>query len=223
MAMQQRVNGSRQQLGEGLAWYCVRSRRKFEQVAAAHVKVLGDTSFFCPRIRFRRPSKQGWIWVTEALFPGYFFARFSLKEMLPRVRSAHGVSSVVRFGEWYPEIADNVIEELQAETADDEAVSQLVQALMPGERVRLLKGPLAGMEAVVTQVLPGNERVRLLLEFLGRESFAETEADNVVVAEGVGWGVLRMAARISNLEPPARLTVLDPFSLENLSRNGTDG
>jgi transcriptional antiterminator RfaH len=221
--MQERVNGSRQQLGEGVAWYCLRSRRKLEQVAAAHVKVLGDTSVFCPRIRFRRPGKDGWIWVTEALFPGYFFARFSLKEMLPQVRSAHGVSCVVRFGEWYPEIADNIIEELRAETGDDGAMGQLVRALVPGERVRLLKGPLAGMEAVVTHVVPGHERVRLLLDFLGRESFAETEADNVVVAEGVGWGVLRMAARISKLEAPARLSVLDPLSPATASRNGTDG
>ena len=207
------MNGSRQQRGESAAWYCLRSKRNREQVAAAHVKVLGDTSVFCPRIRFRRPHGGGWLWVTEALFPGYFFARFSLKEMLPRVRGAHGVSSVVRFGRWYPEITDNIIDELQAET-EDPARFPLRQPLAPGERVRLLKGPLAGTEAVITEVLPGHERVRLLLDFLGRENFAETAAANVVVAEAGGCNLLRMTVRISKVERSSPRSLLNPLSLE---------
>jgi transcriptional antiterminator RfaH len=81
------------QIGGGPGWYCLRTRRKQEHAAAAHVRILGDFAVFCPRIGFHRPTKGGAIWVTEALFPGYFFARFSLREMLPLVRSAHGVST----------------------------------------------------------------------------------------------------------------------------------
>jgi hypothetical protein len=55
------------------AWYCLRSRRKQEHIAAAHVRVLGDVTVFCPRIHFRRASRRGVVCVTEALFPGYFF------------------------------------------------------------------------------------------------------------------------------------------------------
>lgn len=220
--MQERGNGSRQEPTESAAWYCLRSRRKLEHLAAAHVKVLGETAVFCPRIRFRRSTKGGRIWVTEALFPGYFFARFSLKEMLPRVRSAHGVSGVVRFGEWYPEIADNIIEDLRAET-ENGLIDELVQGLAPGDRVRLLQGPLAGMEAVITHVLPGNERVRLLLEFLGRETFAETEADNVILGEAAGCGLFRFPARISNIGGATRPSVDDPYSVKTAPRNGTDG
>jgi transcriptional antiterminator RfaH len=221
--MQQLVNGSKQSREVSEAWYCLRSRRKLEQVAAARVKVLGNTSVFCPRIRFRRPNRDGWVWVTEALFPGYFFARFSLKEMLPQVRSAHGVTSVVHFGDWYPEIANNIIEELQADTPDG-SVCELVRALVPGDNVRLLQGPLAGAEAVITHVLPGHERVRLLLDFLGRETFAEVEADNVVAAEGVGFDLLKFSPRISNVEKSSEATtILSPFDLELPARNGTDG
>src|ERR1700739_4660319 len=117
--MQPRANGNADlQIGGGLGWYCLHTRRKQEHVAAAHVRILGGVGVFCPRIRFRRPTKTGAIWVTEALFPGYFFARFSLREMLTLVRSAHGVSTVVRFGEFYPEVADSIIEELRVETED---------------------------------------------------------------------------------------------------------
>ncbi len=185
--------------GSGLGWYCLRAHRKQEHVAAAHVRILGDVAVFCPRIKFRRPAKGGAIWVTEALFPGYFFARFSLREMLPLVRSAHGVINVVRFGEFYPEVADGIIEELRVET-EDRVIGESVPPFAPGDRVRLIGGALAGLEAVVTQVLPGNERVRLLLEFLGQETVAEARTEHVVPGEKVTSLVLRFAARLGGIE-----------------------
>jgi transcriptional antiterminator RfaH len=203
MNLQTNRNGQLQN-ESGVGWYCLRTRRKQEQVAAAHVRILGNVAVFCPKIRYRRPSKGGAAWVTEALFPGYFFARFSLREMLPRVRSAHGVSTIVRFGEWYPEIADSIIEELRVET-DDRVLGESVPPLVPGDRVRLVGGALAGLEAVVTQVLPGNERVRLLLEFLGRETFAEARTEHVVPGEKVGSLILRFAARLGAIEGGNRL------------------
>jgi transcriptional antiterminator RfaH len=193
------------QLEGGLGWYCLRTRRKQEQVAAAHLRVLGDVAVFCPRIRFRRPTKDGASWVTEALFPGYLFAHFCLREMLPSVRSAHGVSGIVRFGEWYPDIADSVIEELRVETEDRMMMGELVQPLVPGDQVRLVRGALAGLEAVVTHVLPGNERVRLLLEFLGRETLAEARVEHLVPGEKVGSLVLRFAARLGAIAGGDRL------------------
>jgi transcriptional antiterminator RfaH len=203
--MQLRANGNGDlQSADGMGWYCIRTHRKQEQVAAAHVRVLGDVAVFCPRIRFRRPTKVGATWVTEALFPGYFFARFCLREMLPRVRSAHGVSCIVRFGEWYPEVADSIIQELRVET-EDRVIGESVPPLAPGDRVRLVGGALAGLEAVVTQVLPGNERVRLLLEFLGRETVAEARTEHIVPGEKLGSLVLRFAARLGAIEGGNRL------------------
>ena len=120
--------------------------------------------------------------VTEAMFPGYFFARFSLGEMLPQVRSAHGVSSIVRFGDWYPVIDDSVIEQLRDKTGGD-AIAELVPEFALGDSVRLTEGPLAGLEAVITQVLPGKERVRLLLEFLGRETVTEARTNQVILRD----------------------------------------
>jgi transcriptional antiterminator RfaH len=165
------------------AWYCLYSRRKQEHVAAAHVTLLGSIPVFCPRIRFRRQTKGGAaVMVTEALFPGYFFARFCLGEMLPQVRSAHGVSSIVRFGEWYPAIEDDVIEQLRDKTGGN-TITEVVPEFAPGDSVRLTEGPLAGLEAVITQVLPGKERVRLLLDFLGRETVTEARTNQVILCD----------------------------------------
>ena len=65
--------------------------------------------------------------------------------------------------------------------------------LVPGERVKLAEGALAGWEGVITEVLPGNERARLLLEFLGRETVAEARVENLLPGEISGLRVLRCA------------------------------
>ncbi len=57
------------------AWYCLRSQPKHEHIAAAHLRLLEGVTVFCPRIRFKRATRQGLVWVTEAMFPGYLFAR----------------------------------------------------------------------------------------------------------------------------------------------------
>jgi transcriptional antiterminator RfaH len=153
------------------AWYCLRSRRKQEHIAAAHVRVLGDVTVFCPRIHFRRATRRGVVCVDEALFPGYFFARFALSELLLRVRAAYGVSSIVRFGDGYPVLPDCVVEQLRE--AIWNATAELLPILNPGANVKVISGVLAGLDAVIVQVLPAKERVKVLLEFLGREAIAE--------------------------------------------------
>ena len=205
---------------DGTAWYCLRSRRNKEHVASVHVKLLGNIPVFCPRIRFRRATKSGpAVTVTEALFPGYFFARFSLREMLPQVRSAHGVLGMVRFGDWYPVIGDSIIEELRAETEGD-ALRELTPDLVPGDRVRLVAGPLAGLEAVITHVLPGSERVRLLLGFLGGDTLAEASSKDVIPCDHFGSIVFRFATRLATPPRDHRLNGAKARLPEANSQNG---
>jgi transcriptional antiterminator RfaH len=205
---------------DGTAWYCLRSRRTQEHVASVHVKILGQIPVFCPRVHFRRATRSGSaVRVTEALFPGYFFARFSLREMLPQVRSAHGVSGVVRFGDWYPAIEDSIIEELRAETGGD-TLRELAPEFAPGDRVRLVVGPLAGAEAVITHVLPGSERVRLLLGFLGGDTQAEASANDVVPYDHFGSIVFRFATRLATTPQDHRLNGAKVRAPQLHSRNG---
>jgi transcriptional antiterminator RfaH len=205
---------------DGTAWYCLRSRRKQEHVASVHVKLLGNIPVFCPRIRFRRATKSGpAVSVTEALFPGYFFARFSLREMLPQVRSAHGVSGMVRFGHWYPVIEDSIIEELRAET-EGGTLRELTPDLVPGDRVKLVAGPLAGLGAVITHVLPGSERVRLLLGFLGGDTLAEASSKDVIPCDHFGSIVFRFATRLATPPRDHRLNGAKVWVPELNSLNG---
>jgi transcriptional antiterminator RfaH len=161
------------------AWYCLRSQPKHEHIAAAHLRILEGVTVFCPRIRFKRVTRQGTVWVTEAMFPGYLFAHFELTEMHRQVRYAHGVSGIVRFADRYPTIDEGALEQLRTHTGDSE-VKELSYKLSQGDDVRIVEGAFAGLEAVVVQVLSAKERVKILLDFLGRKIEAEVEHANVL-------------------------------------------
>ena len=160
------------------AWYCVRSQYKHEHIAGAHLRMLDGVTVFCPRIRFKRESRRGVVWVTEGMFPGYLFARFGLSEMHRRVRYAHGVVGIIRFGDRYATIEDEALSPLRDHT--DFSVKELNYELSQGDRVAITEGAFVGLEAVITQVLPAKQRVKVLMEFLGRNVEAEVEQSNVL-------------------------------------------
>ena len=165
----------------GLAWYCVRTQTKHEHIAAARLRSAA-VEVFLPRIRFKKPSVRGPVWVTEALFPNYLFAHFDPQLSLRLVRSAAGVVTVVGFGGQWPAVPDAVVAELRAQIGAEE-LHVIQEALEPGEAVQISGGALHGLAAVVTQVLPARERVRVLLEFLGQQTSVELEANAVLRQE----------------------------------------
>ena len=164
---------------EGRAWFCLRSQVKHEQVAAAHLQRMGDIEVFNPRIRYARATRQGTVWVVESMFPNYLFARFDWKTSLNRVHFAPGVSGIVHFGTEWPTVPDDVIAELRA-LVGNTGMQNTERALHPGDRVRICGGPLHGLEAVITQFMPGQQRVAVLLDFLGRQSAVNVETRSII-------------------------------------------
>jgi transcriptional antiterminator RfaH len=161
------------------AWYCLRSKQKQEHIAAAGLRRIKGVTVCFPRVRFKKATRQGLVWVTEAMFPSYLFARFQLAEMGRKVEYAHGVKGIVRFANRYPTIEEGVLIQLRAYVGVKE-VKQLDYAPSQGDRVSIGEGAFAGLEAVVTQILPAKERVKVLMDFLGRKIEAEVESSSVL-------------------------------------------
>jgi transcriptional antiterminator RfaH len=154
------------------SWYCLRSQPKREHIAGAHLRMLEGVTVFCPRIRFKKATRRGLVWVTEAMFTSYLFARFELAEMHRRVLCAHGVCGIVRFGNRHPTIEEATLAQLRDET-DVLEVKELIYEFSAGDHVKIMEGVFVGLEAVVTQVLPARQRVKILMDFLGRSTEAE--------------------------------------------------
>jgi transcriptional antiterminator RfaH len=164
------------------AWYCVQAKHKREHIAAAHLRELRGVIVFCPRIRFRRETRTGVAWVTEALFPGYLFAQFDLVRMHRVVGYAPGVRSIVRFANRYPIIDEVTVAQLSEHVGEKE-IKVIDYEPSQGDNVKLSGVAFAGLDAVVTQVLPARARVRVLMDFLGRKIEAEFESSAVLRSE----------------------------------------
>jgi transcriptional antiterminator RfaH len=163
---------------ELVAWFCLSTQPKHEHIAAARLRQLEALEVFCPRIRFRRNTKRGAVWFSEALFPGYIFARFDFQACFRQVRSSPGVRGIVHFGEKYPVIEADVVDEVRHHVSDGETI--LSPALTVGDSVTVAGGMFHGLSSVVHQLLPARERVCVLLEFLGRTTTVELHVSRVV-------------------------------------------
>ena len=153
-------------------WYCVRSQPKHEQIAAAHLRQMQEVEAFCPRLRLRKMTRRGPVWFVEALFPSYFFARFDPVRSFKEITYAPGVSCIVRFGDEFAEIPEQVIEELRQHMGEDEC-RVVDESIREGADVVITEGCFKGLVTVVTQLLPARERVRVLIEFLGQSREVE--------------------------------------------------
>lgn len=163
-------------------WFCVKTQTKREHIAAEHLRGLEGVEAFCPRLRYRKATRRGKIWWVEALFPGYLLARFALEENERAVTYCQGVRGLVRFGTEVPPVADGFVDALKAEVSrpveDGEVIADTLTVapkIEKGEEVEMATGPLAGFQGKVVSVLPGKERVKVLLEFLGQEQVVEVD------------------------------------------------
>jgi transcriptional antiterminator RfaH len=148
------------------AWYCLRVLARREDTTARHLEQRAGVRVFSPRVAVRRENRAGLMAsVTEALFPGYVFARFQYPHELRRVASTPGVVGLVRFGGEPPVVADDVIARL--ESAVREATATPAPAFAEGAWVRVVAGCFRGSEGRVLGAAAS--RVRILLTLLGQE------------------------------------------------------
>jgi len=176
-----------------MGWYCVLSQPRHEHIATANLRRNHELEVVNPRIRFKRPTVRGPIWVTESLFPNYLFARFHLKSTLETVKHTGGVASVVHFGHFWPIIPNETISELRTLIGEEE-VRVIERMLEVGDEVEVAEGAFRGFQGVVTRLMPARERVAVLLEFLGRQTLVEVTMESLTL-NGCGYGSRELQAR----------------------------
>jgi len=160
-------------------WYCLRTGLKQEaKVAALLRKEIGVEvlSFY---VRFRRLRKTAPIWVKEALFPGYVFARFDYVGQHRHVQAISGVAAILKFGEAPAVVPDAVIAELRLLSPANE-VLEVNPALGVGVEVTVARGALRGLQSLITRILPARQRVAILLEILGTHREVEIESAHLL-------------------------------------------
>jgi transcriptional antiterminator RfaH len=159
----------REILEEGTAhWYAVHTKPHQEWAVAGGLLNRGIETYL-PVLRPRRtgPGRRAH---PTPFFSGYLFARLDLASIpLSSINWSPGVNRVVSFGGQPAVVQDEVLDWLKrrlAQLRDDDCLRGL--PLKPGDRLRVTRGPLRDMEAIFDQRLSSQDRVRVLVDILGR-------------------------------------------------------
>ena len=145
-------------------WYAVATKARDEAVAKASLE-RQNYRVFLPTISLKKRRRGRWMPVTEPLFPGYLFVSLVLGADDPApIRSTMGCIGLVRFGQTHTPVPSSLIAALRG------ASEGALDASLPfnqGDKVRLIAGPFAGIEAIF-DMPRGEDRAQVLLELLGK-------------------------------------------------------
>ena len=106
----------------------------------------------------------------RAFFPCYLFAKFDPHvNGIGNLQWLPGLRRFLDFGGQPAVVPDKAVSEIKRRVAEIMAAGGLAfDGLKPGDVVRVVNGPFAGYEAIFDSRLAGNERVRVLLEWIQR-------------------------------------------------------
>jgi transcriptional antiterminator RfaH len=162
-------------------WYVAQLRPNGLHMAMRGLK-RQEFELFLPKISSnpKRTAGQALPWVP--LFPGYIFVRFDPERPAWRaINSTRGVSRLIGFGAEGPQpVPEGLIEDLKLRCNQNGLLCP-PDDLIPGDRVRLLRGPFADFVTTIERISP-DRRIWLLLDILGRRTRVGVSAEDLVRA-----------------------------------------
>ncbi len=160
-----------------LSWYVVRTKPRCEYLAARGLRGDGF-QIFLPLVGSPTPRAGH---QDSPLFPGYLFLRYDVDEQdWPSLRQMPGILGWVRLGGVVPAIPDEVVDLLVQRVESINQGGGLWTRVKRGQRVQVVSGRMEGLAEVIEEPRSPEDRVRVLLDFMGRQ-----------VPAGVPWVNLR--------------------------------
>lgn len=158
-------------------WYVVHTKPTRELMVSGLIEEQLGLAVYLPEVVETRRSQKR----RAPLFPRYLFVHADLARTPSQaINSLPGVIHLVSFGGHPQPISHREIEALRARLDALNAQGGLpTHPFHPGDEVRLLDGPLQGLEAVFLGPMTPSQRVRVLLDFLGTEREAEVALESI--------------------------------------------
>lgn len=170
----------------GTHWFAVWTKSRQEKIAGAMIASLGVTSFLPLTSELRQWSDRKQT-VHVPLFSGYLFVRVNLSDgNRLRVLQVPGVAGFVGNSHGPLPIPEDQIEAVR--TVVERRVECTVHPLLDeGDRVRVIRGPLAGMEGRLVRI---NSATRLVISIsmIHRSLAAHVGRDDVERLEDCAAG-----------------------------------
>src|SRR6516162_2099362 len=138
-------------------WYAIQTRSRHEKCVAEQLRAKSLESFL-PVQRCRHKWKNGVLAEVELpLFPGYLFARTTVRDRV-RLLQVPGVVGLAAATARPAAVPDDDIDMLRKVTSNLRV--QAYPYLKVGDRVRVTRGPLVGVEGIVSR---HKQELRLVL------------------------------------------------------------
>jgi len=159
------------------AWFALRSKPHKEYLVRSLLAGEG-VEVYLPEVWVARPRRDRR--ERKPFFPGYLFARLDpTNGQMARVRWTPGVCHIVSAGGQPVPVPDEVVTHIRLRLERMGTV-QPQEPFRKGERVRVLRGPFEGLEAVFDRRLSPAGRVRVFLTLLGRWVAAELDLGDLL-------------------------------------------
>lgn len=168
----------------GPQWYALYTCSNHEKRIAAELQARAVENFL-PLYRSVRRWKDRRVSLDLPLFPGYVFARLAIRDRLPVVQ-VPGVVRLVGFGGVPAALPEGQMEILRA-SLDRGLCAEPHPFQAVGQRVRISRGPLAGLEGVLRRK-KNNYRFVLSIDLIQRSFAVEVDsADVQPLRESTGY------------------------------------
>ncbi|WVH08979.1 MAG: Transcriptional activator RfaH [Fluviibacter phosphoraccumulans EoVTN8] len=145
------------------AWYLVQSKPRNEARAVENLVRQGYETYL-PLMEVERLQRGKLLKKMEPLFPRYLFLHLEEgNDNWGPIRSTLGVAGLVRFGQAYAVVSNEVMEAVRERTQDIRKTF-----FESGDNIRVVSGPLLGLEGVF-EIANGEQRSFVLLEFMQKQ------------------------------------------------------
>ena len=154
-----------------LPWFALQIRSRYEKIAATLLRGKGY-ELFLPLYKSRRCWSDRIKELELPLFPGYLFCRFDPLDRLP-ILVTPGVIQVVGIGRNPAPVDDAEITNIQT-AVQSGLPRQPWPFLQVGQRVKVKRGPLQGLEGILLD-FKGRQRLVLSVTLLQRSVAIEVD------------------------------------------------
>lgn len=157
-------------------WYALYTKPRKEQQVDALLKELGiDTYLPTYRRKVRRRDRPDRV----VFFPCYLFAFIDF-DATPRstIDWLPGIRRIVCAGDQPAIVAEEIVALIRRRLRGAEEID--IDNYRQGDRVRITTGPLRNLEAVFDQSLSSADRVRILLDVVGRMTAVDIDRSEIV-------------------------------------------
>ena len=152
-------------------WYLVKTKPRQENVAIKNLENQDYTSY-CPIGTINNRH--------VVLFPGYIFIHLDKKkDNWSPIRSTKGVVNFVRFGLYFAQVPDIVIEFLKANELINKEKFINLNKFKPGEKVQITDGVFKNCVAIFKS-FKSEERLILLMNLLGQQQTINIKKESVI-------------------------------------------